>query len=144
MYLAQPWKSYRQVATQTAPPGPLVLMLFEGALRNLQKAVDGFAKEDPAEANMAIHNNLLRAQEIIRELDLALNMEQGGDFASTLRNLYRYFDRRLAESDMRKNRDGIEEVVDHLTVLRDAWATMLTQAAAPVAESEAELVLEPA
>jgi flagellar secretion chaperone FliS len=144
MYLAQPWKSYRQVATQTAPPGPLVLMLFEGALRNLQKAVDGFAKEDPAEANMAIHNNLLRAQEIVRELDLALNMEQGGEFALTMRNLYRYFDRRLAESDMRKNRDGIEEVVDHLTVLRDAWAIMLTQAAAPVPESEAELVLEPA
>ncbi|MBW8864727.1 MAG: hypothetical protein JF609_07355 [Verrucomicrobia bacterium] len=32
MHAANPFKSYRQVATQTAPPGQLVLMLFDGAL----------------------------------------------------------------------------------------------------------------
>ena len=125
MHVANPWKSYRQIATQTAPPGQLVLMLYEGALRFLERALAGFACEDPAELNMTVHNNLQRAQDIIRELNLALNMEQGGEFAATLRRLYDYFDRRLWESNTQKRRDGVDEVIRHLTVLRDAWAAML-------------------
>jgi flagellar secretion chaperone FliS len=125
MHVANPWKSYRQIATQTAPPGQLVLMLYEGGIRFLERALAGFASEDPAESNMTVHNNVQRAQEIIRELNLALNMEKGGEFAATLRRLYDYFDRRLWESNVQKRRDGIEEVIRHLTVIRDAWATML-------------------
>jgi flagellar secretion chaperone FliS len=125
MHVANPWKSYRQIATQTAPPGQLILMLYEGAIRFLERALPGFTTEDPAEANTIIHNNLQRAQDIIRELNCALNMEQGGDTASTLRNLYEYFDRRIWESNLKKNREGIDEVIRHLGVLRDAWAAML-------------------
>ena len=125
MHNPNPWKSYRQVATLTAPPGRIVLMLYEGALRSLDRALQGFSFDDPADANMQIHNNLQRAQEIIRELNGALNMEQGGEFAATLRGLYDYFDRRIGESNLGKKRDGIEEVIRHLNELRDAWATML-------------------
>src|ERR1051325_9294392 len=126
MHVANPWKSYRQIATQTAPPGQLVLMLYEGASRSLERALAGVSYDDPAESNMAVHNNVQRAQEIIRELNLSLNMEQGGEFALTLRRLYDYFDRRIWESNLQKRRDGIEEVLRHLTILRDAWATMLS------------------
>lgn len=126
MHVVNPWKSYRQVATLTAPPGQIVLMLYEGALRSLDRSLVGFANSDPAEANMLIHNNLQRAQEIIRELNYALNMDQGGECATTLRSLYDYFERRLRESNIQKRRDGIDEVIRHLNVLRDAWAAMLT------------------
>jgi flagellar secretion chaperone FliS len=125
MHVANPWKSYRQVATLTAPPGQIVLMLYEGALRALERALTGFSHDDPGQANMIVHNNLQRAQEIIRELNYALNMEQGGECASTLRQLYEYFDRRIWDSNIQKNRDGIEEVIRHLAELRDAWSTML-------------------
>lgn len=125
MNVANPWKSYRQIATQTAPPGQLVLMLYDGAIRFLERSLPGFGIEDPAESNMVVHNNLQRAQDIIRELNCALNMEQGGDCAATLRRLYEYFDRRLWECNLKKNREGVDEVIRHLTVLRDAWAAML-------------------
>src|SRR5882724_12147306 len=98
MHVANPWKSYRRIATQTAPPGQLVLMLYEGAIKFLERALPGFSCDDPAQANMLVHNNLQRAQDIIRELNASLNMEQGGEFAQTLRRLYDYFDRRLMES----------------------------------------------
>jgi flagellar protein FliS len=126
MHVSNPWKSYRQISTLTAPPGQIILMLFDGALRALERALPGFTVEDPAEANMVIHNNLQRAQDIIRELNYALNMEQGGECAETLRNLYEYFERRIQESNIGKRREGIDEVVHHLSILRDAWATMLT------------------
>jgi flagellar secretion chaperone FliS len=127
MHVVNPWKSYRQISTLTAPPGQIVLMLYDGALRFLGRALTGFSNEDPAQANMLIHNNLQRAQDIIRELNYALDMERGGEFAATLRGLYEYFGRRLWESNTRKNREGIDEVIRHLTVLRDAWATMLSK-----------------
>jgi flagellar protein FliS len=126
MHVANPWKSYRQIATQTAPPGQLVLMLYEGAIRFLERGLAGFDLEDIAQSNMTVHNNLQRAVDIIRELNLSLNLEQGGEFATTLRRLYEYFDRRIWESNMQKRPDGVKEVIRHLTVLRDAWAAMLS------------------
>jgi flagellar protein FliS len=125
MQTVNPWKSYRQINTLTASRGKLVLMLFEGALLSLERSLPGFSIADPAEGIMTIHNNLKKAQQIIRALNGALNMEEGGEFASTLRQLYSYFIRRLQESNVRKQSDGVEEVIRHLTVLRDAWATML-------------------
>ena len=127
MHVADPWKSYRQIATRTAPPGQLVLMLYDGAIRFLEQGLAGFSMDDPATANMTVHNNLQRAQDIIRELNLSLNLEQGGEFAATLRRLYDYFDRRLWESNTRKQPDGIREVIRHLEVLRGAWSSMLNQ-----------------
>ena len=120
-----PWQSYRQVATRTASPGQLVLMLYEGAIRFLERAEAGFRLEDPVEFNTTINDNILRAQDIVRELDFSLNVEQGGELAVQLRRLYDYFDRTLLEANLRKDPAGIVEVTKRITVLRDAWATML-------------------
>lgn len=125
MPLINPWKSYHQTATLTAPPGQIVLMLYDGAIRFLERALNGFACSDPAELNMTVHNNLQRAGNVIRELDFALDLERGGELASTLHRLYEYFQRRLQDSNIRKERPGLEEVLQHLNGLRDAWATML-------------------
>jgi flagellar protein FliS len=127
MHPKNPWQSYRQVATRTASPGQLVLMLYEGAIRFLERAQAGFQLEDPVEYHTTINNNLLRAQDIIRELDSSLNVAEGGELALQLHRLYDYFDRVLLEANLRKNPAGIGEVVERITVLRDAWATMLTK-----------------
>jgi flagellar secretion chaperone FliS len=120
-----PWESYRQTATLTAPPGQIVLMLYDGVLRFLERALSGFDLIEPAERNSTINHNLQRAQSIVRELNCALDLEKGGQVAETLRRLYDYFDRRLLESNVKKTRDGIYEVIRHLTELRDAWRSML-------------------
>jgi flagellar protein FliS len=120
-----PWQSYRQVATQTATPGQLVLMLFDGAIRFLDRALAGFDLDDPAECNSTVSNNVIRAQDIIRELDHSLNMEVGGEFSQTMRRLYRFFDDQLGQSNLRKEPDGIRLVIRLITTLRDAWAEML-------------------
>lgn len=122
-----PWQSYRQVATRTASPGQLVLMLYDGVIRFLDQANAGFKLDDPVEFNTTINNNILRAQDIIRELDYSLNAEQGGDLALELHRLYDYFDRVLLEANLRKDPKGINEVIQRTTVLRDAWAAMLSQ-----------------
>jgi flagellar protein FliS len=121
-----PWSSYRRIATQTAPPGQLVLMLFDGALLSLERALLGFGYQDIGQRNSTIHNNLRRSVDIIRELNSSLDVEAGGQLAETLRNLYTYFEHRLVESNLKKSRQGIDEVIPMLRDLRDAWFKMLS------------------
>ena len=142
MIRSNPWQSYRQVATKTASPGQLVLMLFDGAIRFLDRANAGFLLEDPAEFNMTIGNNVLKAQAIITELNDALDMKRGGEFSSTMRRLYHYMDRRLDESNVKKEPEGINDTLRRLTLLRDAWFQMLQQGGQPVPEAQwAQLAL---
>lgn len=136
-YAQKPWNSYRQVALQTAPPGQLVLMLYDGAINFSERALTGFAFADPGERNMTIHNNLRRATDIVRELNACLNTDAGGQLAQTLRDLYDYMERRLVESNLKKRRAGVDEVVGHLKKLRDAWATMLANQGQPETGAEA-------
>jgi flagellar protein FliS len=128
---ANPWKSYRQIATQTAPPGQLILMLFDGILRALDRARLGFSYTDIAERNTAIHNNLQHAVDIVRELNSSLDLEAGGQLAETLRNLYYYFETRLIESNLKKSCQGIDDVQPMIRQLRDAWYSMLNGESAP-------------
>ncbi len=122
-----PFKSYRRIAAQTAPPGQLVLMLFDGALKSLECALLGFECTELAEKNATIHNNLQQALAIVNELNLSLDMEAGGRLAETLHNLYNYFGRRINESNFKKSRTGIQEILPMLKQLRDAWYAMLLQ-----------------
>ena len=126
------WQSYRQVATQTASPGQLVLLLYNGIIRFLEQARLGFGIDDPKEFNETINNNLQRALAIINEMNQSLNMAEGGEFAVRMRALYDYFDRHLHESNMNKTEEGILEVLKHVTILRDAWAEMLQKGAGTV------------
>ena len=125
MILAGNLQSYRQISMQTAPPTQLVLMLYDGALRFLAAADQGFDLEDPLDRNLAIHNNIRKVQDILRELVVTLNLEAGGEVAENLRDLYVYFGERLQESNLKKEREGLVEVVERLTVIRDAWSKML-------------------
>ena len=124
-----PWQSYRQVAAQTASPGQLVLMLYDGSIRLLEKALEGFSETDPLLFNQTINNNILKAQAIIHELSYSLNMDLGGEFDQRLHALYDYLDRRLQESNISKTQHGILEALKHLTVIRDAWSEMLSNGA---------------
>jgi flagellar protein FliS len=143
---ANPWKSYRQIATQTAPPGQLILMLYDGALNYLEHAKAAFTNPELGERNVAVHNNLQKAVNIIRELNSALNLEAGGDLASTLRDLYLYFESRILESNLKKHPGGLDEVSKHIKELRDAWSSMLAKEnphGAAAAESKGDVWINP-
>lgn len=121
-------RTYRANSVLTASPGQLVLMLYDGALKALGLARDGFqrADEDPRRIEV-INHQLLKAQAILAELQTGLNLEAGGDFAQTMYRLYDYHNRRLLEANLRKQVEPVIEVERLVRELRDAWAQMLTQ-----------------
>ena len=137
-----PLKSYHRISMETASPGKLVLMLFDGAIRFLEAALTGFSMEDPLEFNQTIHNNILRAQDIINELNFSLNMEAGKELPATLRDLYSYMNQRLQESNLQKQSPGIEEVLERLNTLRNAWAEMIEGAPVDIEEPEKSIIAE--
>jgi flagellar protein FliS len=143
-YNPNPWQSYRQAATKTATPGQLVLMLFDGALRFLDRALIGFDLDDPLESNLAINNNILKAQDIIRELNASLNMELGGEFSATMRRLYNYYDSQLSKSNLQKDPTGVQLVIRLLTEIRNAWSEMLSGRSSSPVDQHADLQLQAA
>lgn len=116
--------AYKAAAVTTATPGQLLIMLYDGAIKFLRIAIKGFEHTDPLEYNLTIHNNVVKAQAIVRELRGALMPREGmelSELANTLLALYDYFDRRLQEGNMKKNRVAVQEVLDRLCELRGAW-----------------------
>ena len=127
MKLAQFAKSYQAVAVTTASPGNLVLMLFDGALRFLSTALIGFQNEEIAKKNEEIHNNLIKTQRILRELQCSLDLKLGGEFAQTMYALYDFMIEELRKANLAKEPGPIQTVERLLGEIRDAWAQMLEQ-----------------
>ena len=59
----------------------------------------------------------------------------------TLRRLYNYMYTRLTHSNAAKTPDGIEDAIDRLSTLRDAWRGMLEQQQDAWLEGEPRAVL---
>lgn len=102
MHLAQLAKSYKSVAVTTASPGQLILMLFDGALRFTAAAEKGFEEEDLARRNEMIHNNIIRAQNIILELQHSLDLRVEGGFPQRMFALYDFMTAQLVEANIKK------------------------------------------
>ena len=108
---------YKQTNSATASKEQILLMLYDGIIKFLLKAKIAFEKNDIQE----IHNNLTKAQRIITELQSSLDMQNGGKFAQDMYNLYEYYDRRLFEANVDKKTEYVDEVLRHITELRDTW-----------------------
>ena len=135
MSSANKLNAYRVNAVDSASPESLVVMLYDGAIRFLGAALRAFEHDDPLDFNLTIHTNITKTQDIIRELNHALDLENGGELGQSLASLYYYFDQRLQDANINKDRAGIEEVLSRISELRDAWSES--------AKKQNELKLQP-
>src|ERR1035437_3447661 len=122
-------RAYRANSVLTASPGQLVLMLFDGALKALAIARDAFSMPPEDLRRIAVINQqLIKAQNIITQLQATLNLEAGdGKFAQEMHRLYDYYNRRLMDANIRKDVAPVVEVERLIGEVRDAWAEMLKQ-----------------
>ena len=111
-------EAYKNTEINTANQGKLIVMLYDGAIRFLAVAVE---KMEPRSYDI-VNTNIIKAQDIITELMLALNMEVGGEIAQNLFNIYAYLKKRLLEANMKKDSEILKEVLKLLGELRESWA----------------------
>lgn len=119
---AQP-DSYRKTQIDTASPEALILMLYDGALRFIGQAEDGFTNKNREQ----ISNALLRVQAIVTELLTCLDKEKGGEIATNLERLYLFFLDRLSESNIKKDPEPMRQIRPLIQDLRDTWAEAMKQ-----------------
>lgn len=127
MLPAKKLASYRTLQVDTASPGKLILMLFDGALKFLHVAEDGFRQTDPRIRQETIHNNLIKTQNIILELQRSLNVRDGGEFAVNMFRIYDFMLARLIEANTKKDAEAVRVVIQLLGEIRGAWDEMLQQ-----------------
>jgi flagellar protein FliS len=117
-YAGNQTAAYKQQSILTAPPGRLVVMLYDGCLRFLRRA------EAAAEAGERprMTDGVSRATAIIMELNATLDMERGGEIAANLRSLYFFLHRHLIDASREGSADKVRQAITLVAELRGAFA----------------------
>ena len=116
--------TYTRVDVETASQGKLIVMLFNGAIKRAEEA----KRQIQRGRFDAVHNNLVRAQDIVAELRSALNM-QAGPIAVNLDRLYEYFQHLLISANVKKDASPIDECIRLMTTMRDTWQELFNSVA---------------
>jgi len=104
-------------AEKVDDPMRIILMLYDGCISYLNKAIEYAENGDIKNKNVYIN----KAGDIIFELDNALNIEAGGEIAENLRSLYVFMARNLVDAVQKNNTRGLHEVIKMLSGLKEAW-----------------------
>lgn len=119
MAIKNPYQAYENNAVTTASPGELTLMLYNGCLKFINLAKKAIVENNIQEKN----TNLQKAQKIIQELMVTLNMDF--EVSKNLMSLYDYLNRRLIEANVKNDIAILEEVEGFVADFRDTWKEVI-------------------
>ena len=132
--------TYKETRIKTASQGQLIIMLYNEAVRQLDQAMDlirlnDSGKKDPSKIE-GISKAIVKTQEIVSELMVSLDFEQGGDIAKNLFSLYTWFNRELMGANIDQDARRLSTVREHIDTLRTAWQEVVVTNAAETANRE--------
>jgi flagellar secretion chaperone FliS len=113
------YQSYQENVVQTASPGELTMMLYNGCLKFIKLARKAIEENNIEEKN----TNLLKAQKIIQELMVTLNMDY--EVAKNMMEMYDYIYRRLVEANIKNDIVILDEVEGYVKEFRDTWKQVI-------------------
>ena len=124
MALPNAYSQYNNNKIMTASPAELTLMLYEGAIKFCNIAEGAIEEKDIQKA----HTNIVKAQRIIDYLRQTLDMKY--PVAKDFENIYSYLSSRLVIANIKKDKDIVHEVNEHLHSVRDNWKEVMKANAA--------------
>lgn len=117
-------KQYQKNQVETASPEQVLILLYDGAIQYLNKAKIAIGMNDLGQ----VQKNLTGCERIILEFMSTLDIKNGGSLAQNLYKLYDYLYNTLVDINTSKNEKKIDEVLNHLTSLRDTWNKAIAMA----------------
>ena len=117
--------AYKETRIRTASQGQLIVMLYDEAVKQLDKSLELITlnksnKSDPSRIEV-IGKAIIKTRDIITELMVSLDFEQGGEIAQNLFSLYTWFNKELLEAHINLDINRIGTVKNHIADLRTAW-----------------------
>lgn len=114
-------QAYKKVSVDSqlsaASPHKVIQMLMAGAIERL---VQG--KAAMAQGNIAVKGERLgKALDIVISLRTCLSMDDGGDVAQNLDQLYEFMISQISLANMENNPQSIDDVIDILREIKSAW-----------------------
>ncbi len=110
---------YLQNSVKTASPAKLTLMLYDGAVKFGNIALEAMQERKFEKKNTYIQ----KVQNIIVELRVTLDMKY--PVAQEFDAVYDYIYRRLVESNMRNDEEALLEAMKHIKKMRDTWKEVM-------------------
>lgn len=119
MALPGAYAQYNNSKVLTASPAELTLMLYDGAIKFCNIAIVAVEQKEIEKA----HINIIKTERIIDYFRQTLDMQYavGQDFE----RIYVYLGSRLTQANIRKDKEILEEVNQHLRELRDTWKQVM-------------------
>ena len=117
------YAAYQNTNIKTASQGKLVVLLYEAAVKNLKNAESLIDEENKIKpSNMEKFGKFLqKAQAIITELQVSLDMEKCGEIAKNLMSLYIYFNQELISVNIKHDKTKLEYIEQQMSELLKAW-----------------------
>lgn len=112
---------YKQNAILTATPEELTLMLYDGGIKFMNIAKYSIEGKDLEKA----HTSLIRAQDIVMELNLSLNTKY--PISEEFKRLYDFILSKLMDANIQKDIKAIEDALEIMTQMRDTWKEVMKQ-----------------
>ena len=115
MTMMNGYQQYKQQSIDTMTSGEMLVLLFDGAVKNITLAELALQKQDYTQFNLAV----TKTDKIIRYLRATLNMKY--PISRELDRLYEYFLYLLTRLRAGRKPEIITELKGHLTDLRDTF-----------------------
>ena len=115
MIQQNPYSKYQELNALTASPGELTLLLYDGCVKALRRGTLFINEQKHEDA----HNEMLRAQAILTELQTTLDMQY--EVSQGLYAIYDFMHTSVAQANMKKDATALPDIITMLSVIRDAW-----------------------
>ena len=111
------YSKYKKTAVESASKEKLLLMLYEGAIRFLKRAIMACENKDvPGRCE-----NIGKAYDIILELMNTLDFKVGGEVAENLEQLYMFMTEELTRANLTGKVDHLKNVLKIMETLYEGW-----------------------
>ncbi|WP_226670808.1 flagellar export chaperone FliS [Metabacillus litoralis] len=119
MAMNNPYAAYQQNSVNTASPGEVTLMLYNGCLKFIKQAIEDIEHKEYEAKN----TNIQKAQKIISELMVTLNMDL--EISKNMMIMYEYVNHRLTEANINNEALILKEIEGIVIEFRDTWKQVI-------------------
>ncbi|GEK88791.1 flagellar protein FliS [Alkalibacterium putridalgicola] len=114
-------KQYKKNQIETASPKQLVILLYEGAIKYIRLGELALEQNDYSKVN----KNLQKAQDIVTELMVSLNHQDGQNaIASDLEAMYSFILNQLLQANLQKDQEKMVQSRRLMSELLEAWTSI--------------------